>query len=70
MPEPIMITRKGGPTLRAENGVVWLEVEAATEEPENQTLALLDASDLHWLVVSGGPAMLALLGGPLARVEE
>jgi hypothetical protein len=28
--------------------------------------AALTPSDLHWLVTTGGPAMIALLGGPLA----
>lgn len=65
MPDELRIERTDGVGLLLTSegdGIVW--VEPQDENPEN--CAKIDAADLHWLVTTGGPAMIALLGGPLA----
>jgi hypothetical protein len=60
MPDPIKVEREGGVTLLADDdGIVVQGSEAGYGG------ARIEPADLHWLVTTGGPAMIALLGGPI-----
>lgn len=69
MADALMVERKAGVTLRAANAI---EAEDGTAvvlvEPggEEHGSVYMTGADLLWLVTTGGPAMVALLGGPHA----
>lgn len=69
---PEVERKESGLTLRTQDpekfprSAVVLEGEIDSLEEA----LLMSVADLHWLITTGGPAMLSLLGGPLARKED
>ena len=60
------VQRQGGASLWTdEHGKLYVDNDVTGDSTVE-----LSPADLHWIVTAGGPAMLALLGGPLSRVEE
>lgn len=60
MAEPLKVERRGGGARleqQARGGLYLFLPDAAGVK--------IEADDLHWLVTTGGPAMIALLGGPI-----
>ena len=61
MSELVTLTRENGTKLQ---GLPNDQIVLAPGRPGSPATTMTP-DDLHWLVTTGGPAMIALLGGPI-----